>query len=973
MPIPGALAGGTQTTIRGGGNFTRYLAPHTPTVMLSFNPSVNASGKNNGSITYSSALSGTDTNVLKGMTVVISPTADYESDLKNDYENCHISYARAAATSTTLAIGMTNFQWTTAQFVTVLDTFAVHEKPILVASGVISKDFNITFRKPLPRIYGLYWDVVIASGATYDYSPTPSAVSMDKDGTITTWAWQVIEGGVLTHTSSSQNPTFTLDTGTHWLHLTVTDSFGNTNWFAALIAVVPSDYSSVVHQSDIGSVDNDLNNGISADLVAYGDVSTWIPGSAALVFIRAVYADATDAITVEMAGWLSTISETLTGDDTFGQDSQFSAKLIGVAEAMQPIQLPGYPVTELGGTVEWGDFTLVTPYISAWYAASEHSTVTNVAAFDFPSNYADYRFGTVDVPSGSLDDILAQLVTRAEGGLISWSPHGEIIFRKSLLYETVAATRDSAVVYATYATQDGAIINPQLPPANIFAFNTIIAGAASYNTTTKRPTPFASQAPGGFVPGALLEEIDGIILEKDLNLANAGAAAGQFAANHFFTASDSTLIELSLKGGYHALVPSGYQWHKMTMAATDWLYGLVFDSNTRFICLRRSATHNAADGALEIRITLRKETDGGSNYAPEIEFLPTQTSQEIPDYPIASFYPGIADADLSDDTYGDGFGDNNAGWQDDSLPDEQAAEETGPDSSALEVLRIPFRGGTISSGALTSAAAYLLRISGEALIQNKWTHTFDFTVNDSGWVDLSNFHGGPAYATYTPGTGWTHTDTARRPGSGTESRAAGIMFDYTVGSSVITRIAVTFDLTKGSYTFSTDPALNIQDTLTAFPGSSSVLLQVQQSNAVSGSGQTEVWTGTSSTGRVAAAVFSSADTTAPFAFSGSATIRKITLSGTGPNPFSGATETGKRGDAFYQDYQDGAAATAYATGKGLQIDSGDPSPVPPYKSDHTYEYALTGDGTTVDFAYVDPDGDATDNDDKHIRIEIFKL
>lgn len=920
MPYPGALPGAQQTRIRAGGSFQRYLVLHPPSIMLQFSPSVNASGKNNAGITYATAGSGSHTNVLLGMLVIVSPTSDYADDLKNDYENCHVTYARAAATSTTLSIGMTNFQWTTGDTVTVLDTFSVHHKPDLVDGTTLKKDFNITFRQPLPRIYDLYWDIALSTnGTTADYSPTPSAES------ISSWSWQVIENGTLTHTSASSTPTFTLDVGTAWLHLTVTDSNGNTNWFAALIAVVPDNYSSVVHEAVIGTVTNDLSSGLSAALVAYGSVSNWVPGSAALVFLRALYNDGTIDETVEMAGWLAGAEERWAGDEQWGRTQEFSAQLVGVGERLRSIKLAGYPVNEKAGPAKWGEFIRVTPYDAIWYALSEHSTAANVAALDLPSNYTSYRWGQMDVPGSSMAEALNELSFRAEGGMVNWSPNGEIVLRKSLLYETVPATRDAATVYATYQDIDGTIIDGQLPPPLAQAFGTVQAGAASYNTTTRKPLVFAAQAPGGFVPGALQETIDGIILEANLSFANTGAAAGQLAANHFLAGNDSTVLDLDMLPGYHALVPSAFQWHKASFAAADGLFGFAFDTNDRCLCLSQSVQIDSEQGSCSVRVSLRKETDGGDNYAPEVEFLPTQTSQRVPDYPIASFYPGLSDTDLSTDTYGTGLDDHNNGWQDNSLPDEQAAEET---YSENEVLRVPFRGGAVTSSALANGASYLLRISGEAKL--------------------------------TPGDLLVETQVDTWAVDGTTS--AYSQSSVTTTNDVPHRVNI-----EGTIAFDGEPKFADGQWAQASGGDWGSRVQddlVQFENG--------------------AALPDAIDETYndahryDFARTGDGTTMGIRFSdpsawGDNVGSFTATLfeRPARRGDAFYQDYQDGSAATAYVTGKGLQIDSADPSPVPSYNGGHTYEYELTGDGTTVSFEFVDPDGDATDNSNAFITIEII--
>lgn len=242
MPYPSALSAPNQETKRGGCFAERYLAVHTPTAQLQFHPNANSSANVNAVIPYTTALVGSHTNVLLGMTVIISPTSDYTADLRNHPELCFVSYIRLAATSTNLYLGATKYQFSTSDYVTVVNDYRVFERKLRAVSPLdIRRDWDIAFRKPKPRIYGLYSQAVFASGSTASISFTPSAEVMAASGTISTWLWNVGGGTITSGSTSTQNITVSFPLGTRYVHLTVTDSNGVSNYLTALIAVLPTE------------------------------------------------------------------------------------------------------------------------------------------------------------------------------------------------------------------------------------------------------------------------------------------------------------------------------------------------------------------------------------------------------------------------------------------------------------------------------------------------------------------------------------------------------------------------------------------------------------------------------------------------------------------------------------------------------------------------------------------------------------
>lgn len=748
MPYPSALSGADQIKYRNGTRSTRrYTVAHTPTVIFQFNPSANADGTSASQIPYSAMLDGAYTDVLQYMTVYVTPTTDYVNDLQTQPENCLRTYARKDPTSAILYIGLTAFQWTTASYVTVVDNFEIFEKHTVIVSGVIYKDSEIGYRAPLPRITGNYHRIVMTSGSAEDVSPTPTETAMASGESISSRTWAVIENGVVTKAvSTSATPTFNLDIGTHWLHLTTTDSNGNSNVSVAFVAIVPDDYSSVVSDFTIDDVSNSLENGLSASITAVADtgsqISTLVPGVFGMVFAEVVFTDNTKAQHVEMCGWFDApVQIELAGDEQFGIRKGYSTQLIGVKGASSSIRIPGLPFKHNSSPSTWGQVARCTVYDAIWYTLSEHSAIAHVASIEFPSNYTDYQFNpALQVPQGTLMDSVENQAFRASGGLVNYAPHGELVFAQSAIYAT--SGRDALTTYATYDAGENDAMRYAVtrPPVNRFALSSVQAGFALWNTTTNLPRVYRSIAPANQTPAALFEQLDSVIMTKNLSHTNALIESGKLAANHFFAANESLQLDVDFVDGYLTIVPSAFQWHKFNVPATVLLDGSSFDSNTRFLCTSVSIRYDVELGRFVTTGTFREETDGGDNYARETEFVPSSNTQVTPVYPEGTFSPFLDEFDVqsADDTYGDGFNDANSGIQDPTLPPEVADDNIGNNPGVLATVYVPLTGGVV--GISVSAGDYLLRVSGFgyiALQEATQVDTFSVAANNENFTSGS--------------------------------------------------------------------------------------------------------------------------------------------------------------------------------------------------------------------------------------------
>ncbi len=958
MPFPSALSAGNLTTKRGGGAFERYLIVHAPTVQLQFHPNAAASSNISGTIPYTTALSGAYTNVLLGMTVIISPTSDYAADLRNQPENCFVTYVRSAATSSVLAIGQTKYQFATTDYVTVLNDYRIFERKIrAISANDIRRDYDISYRTPKPRISGIYSQVAYASGSSATISFAPSAEVMASSGTISTWLWKVADGTITVGSSSTQNITATFPVGTRYVHLTVTDSHGVSNYLTAFIAVIPTSLNSVIHLDNQNfNITESLENGNSASFTALAD-GNWLDGTQAIVATQATYADGTSALTTSLVGWLKDINDNLAGDDTVGLVKQASANILGVAYYTSQIQSEGFFTELKTAPAIWGEFGRLTPYDCLWYLASEHTTLANVAALDYPSDHTDFKFTEINIPSGTVSEVLSTMAFRCLGGMPNYSPNGEIFLRTSLFYMVDNADRDAATVYASYTTDDGLSFDfSRVTDFEIKPVGQILMGCALYNTTTRIPRVYYSKAPAGDESGYLIEELDGIIMAANTSDTDARTTAGFFTANHYFAINENPVLTVSLLDGYHTLVPSAFQWHKFSLASTDTVSTAILTTDERFICTDVTIGYDDSLGRVAVKATFRKETYGGDNYLQETGYVNTNVPAAqpyTPQYePLPFLDTGLDSDDVYDSPNNDESGDE--GVQDPTLPPLQSGEAQGQSSNVIETLFVPLFANTavFSENALVNGASYIMRITGDGNVGiNEYEATWDFTQGQGGWATGAGSYGGA----YTPGVGFEDVDIGGQRELGLNLDIADNVFSafrvlgtvtYGGGNTATNTFAMYDNL---GFTSITNPLGNALPYTFAGAGLPHIINHID--------------------------VGISVDNVGPLG--GTGVVTGVYIAGSGGSPFVASSVISLsilsryRGDAYYWKYSD-SVGEQYPSGKGLYVNGSLPT-IPSYDSGHVYEIAFTGTGATVPFQYYDPENVYTDNDNVYLKVEIIAV
>ncbi len=738
MPFVGTIS--NQSAIRSGANFTRHLIVHTPDVVCQVQPSANASGLSNASITLGTPSIGSIAAIKSDYTVFITPTSDYKKDLQRLGSSEYlITYARNDGNGSTLDIGNTTFQWSTSQYVTVVKDVRVHQRKLRYDSNAIEyRDYDISWRKPKPRINGLETITLeITSGSTVSKSFTPSADAM-AGGTISSWLWDVDGNTISTGTTSTQNITVDFTAGTHLISLTVTNSDGISNKLSVVIYVIPRDYNSVL---ETGIVVSTLSHGADGHVCGfdkYSDISDLLPGSMAVVCTKVHFGDGTTKLTTDMVGWLGGINAQVVGDETWQRLQYASVGLLDVGYLMTGISLQSLPFELNASPSAWSHLASCTPLDMAWSIISEQSTVANVAAIDFESTYSDQTVKSYDTPNGTLIDIMRTLAFNNNAGSLQFAPHGEIVFDVSLPYSGTSV-RDAADTVVTLSYQDANEFNLTYPSAGVFAVQYVNAGATRYSSTQAKMRNFYGRAPAEVENGILEERIEYMVFPADGTTLSTTALVGRLAYNHWAAINENLSGSLDgVLGGYLELRQQENTWLKLSIAEGELPNSdLEFGSSDRFMLTSVSQDYDVENGRLFISLQIRKETGNTDNYSvlsQELFAAIVQASLGV--VPNVPAYPLLDGVD-NDDVYGDSYSDSTAGMPDPADEPTNNGVNNNDPSAIIETLQIPLTGQTVTTtNTFTSENDYLITLYGKGVVGQS-TEVSTVTFDTGGYANYT--------------------------------------------------------------------------------------------------------------------------------------------------------------------------------------------------------------------------------------------
>lgn len=881
MSFNTALVSGDYDKLRGtsslrpsfAGDVNLSLCPNTTVYSARVNQASFAASF--AQVTYDGG-SGTLANVRADMTILLSRTNSAAAAY-------HTGRIRKTPTSTIFYVNETSADVQDNDYIFVIDDFRIWDKLHRVSGGAILLDYEITFRQLLPIVYNLksaYAESIATGASIITLTLAPLAIAATSGATISTWAWSVGDGTITVGSSSTQNITVTFPAGFRWIHLTVTDSGSRSITRHIPVWAHDDTYPVQLLTHDELEVSATLDSGFNGTVAAFDGIDTLLDNTLVCAWGADTYNGAVASITgdnVHLVGRIRQSTDQAQADAVYTLLSDARLTIESPLAQIARLQELTFEVRFDATPTVWGDIKDLTLWRAVHFLLSEFSTFENLHSVNFSNTDSTYRFFGSKTQGGNILAAANDLAESINASLLMNSSGMCEVNRDAVLIDS--ADREALPIVANWTVED--IFDLQYEHDHVLTVGRVQASGGTYSTSANKITELLSLA-----PGVAQDYPEGQSnLTRQIVAANVSKNTAQAELNRrtgFTLAKAQTVDRLTIThpDGYHWLTPSNNQWYTFTLDGSETVKGLVLTTATRWLLTEVTTTHDGARGTKEVRATYSRETTGQAGQTINVP-PPSQTPLTIPLLPMPPLpalgispiwlpeIPVDEQLPLYDDPAGIVPTDGNAvvyctvnhvaratnaikaakpNWED--------VTPSGLADPILQVRLDPFGKG-----------AYLLTGG------NEWCYEFDFTASNGSWTTRSVFSGTPG--SYSGGTGWTHGDFRS---SAASSFYRGVEIERTFSSATITSIEMEFNLTKGSYTATSDyGVVRIHSPV------GTTRAQILRTAAVSGSGQTLTFTGLITQTSITLFLHSSVQASA--SYSGSATITKVTIRGTGVNPF----------------------------------------------------------------------------------------
>lgn len=948
--FPSALSSPQKTTLRASGYWARVLACLNTNEIV-FQAQANETIDSQPFITFDwdNATVGAYTDVWEGMVCFISAT----TDIRNFKYRGRV---RLAPSATEFFIDENATILNDGDYITVIrdtDLFARIRRDTLVDGSIVYHDLP-------PVTTGLPTSIVLYDSdndGEVTYTTVQEGIPVDADATaVDIWAWDVSGGGTFSIDDDElQNPTFTFEAGYHYLIRAIfEDDNGTENYQISHVYAVTRTFSAPVVKTVVaGSIQGDLDDGWTASLTAYADVSTLLDRTHVAVFAVERFGDnsSTPIISnVWMNGRIRSDSIQTQGSSEAGQEQQVTFAVEGITAYLRRLRIPNDIVRPTASPNEWGEIEAPNPYRMAIYALWAYTTLTNIASISVETGaFEDWQIGREPraIDGGSALDVLTALLWETVKAAPNYAPSGELLFAQSASFK---ADRSGIPVITTFELQDMREYTVDRDSSRTTA--QVIAFGGVYDSAANAIVLYTAQAPSiVYGDGGDTRELTRELLVMDSTATDAADEIGLRASNEFAYNNPKPLLRLSLFDSYAGvLIPTNYQRWRATIPTSSNTRGIAYGSSDNWQLQSVTLTINA-NGAIDASGEWQGETelDDAQTLA---SLLPNNLSNMNPVLPILPNDPAFPTDAL--ENYPTDTPDLEELQPIDPASAAQAYTPWPPDVAAeialnqgnanCKTLAVNYRwtSNVTSSWTTVLNDPYLMTVWGSALISNNgWIEIVDLKSTLDGFT--------VSQGTYTPGTGVVYTDTTTV--SGDAVRVAQI--ERTISSTTVTSVTMTFDLVKGTFTPSSPVAVIYIN--------GGIVATVNPADITDGTGKTLGWSGSTAVTNIIVQGVSSYDGVNPRTnYDGSVILTGLVIAGTGTNPFTGDPGTPLHADAFYTynlDDEGNEINVALLPG-GLYIDNVKYTPVPtapfpPFDPSHRYgNLPYTGTGNQLNARLV---------------------
>jgi hypothetical protein len=939
MPAVAEITAEQLATVRSGGMASECRIALCPnTIVFSAEITQTITDSVFAQFTWDNALQGAYTDCIAGQTVFITATDD-PAELRRPLFRGRV---RTEPSATDFFINESSLALLSGYIVTVIDTYEVWQRD---RNGLLYIDWDVTFTPLLPIVKDMQTFYYGENATEFQFTFTPTGQAMEEGETTDAYHWDIPGATYDSGDEDSQNITVTVPYGHIWAHLTITDTGGNANIFHFEILVCPRDDTAFLFEAhDSIQINAELASGLNASTTYFAGIEAVLNRTRCAVIAFDVYKAGSGVFNnIMFVGYLVNEDTGVAGDPISSTLAQTSFEIQSFTALAGQQFCPLLAIRNAAVPSAWDQINLPTPQRILSYLMTRYSTLGTLIPLDFQITDSTWFTGDYDLEGQTLLESINHVIEEINAGLIFY-PQGDARLEINANFGS-DAERDALphlILSGNIIAAD--LFDYTLPLPYYKTIGQVEAGFASFQTSGADTIKLDGLAPASaWLEGNEKPVILAQLLPADLTPTEAITAAQARIGNLLEWLQPPELINITLHDGWRFLTCSYQVWVTFDLTAADNPRGLAITPDMRYL-LQSLALTWSLDGTWSITGTCRLETQGGNSQIA-VSIAPTVIDTDLPVLPGLDDYDSFPPSntlnyqslDPGDDLQPYGKG---GLAQFKPLTTEDAGDiADGSPGLNCAVLKpsLNFKSNATRTTPNVTALnqPYIITVKGSARIgANEWIHTINFA---NGLEDFTIF---PPFGTQVGGQGVTTGDgVVGIPPAGIRS-----VFVYqTIASTTLTSVTMTFDIVKGTYTALTPAALIFLN--------GGIATSVIPALLPDGTGRTLVWTGSAVVTDIELQIVASYDDVLPYAYDGSATLKSVTITGEGTNPFTGDPGGELFGDGFYQ-WAGENPAELYPPARGLLIDSVQPSVPPAYNENHEYTLLFNGTGNVISFLYL---------------------
>lgn len=757
MPFPSALTSPQKTTLRSSGYWSRVMACLCPSEIV-FHALSSQAITNTPFITftYNTVTVGSFSAVWEGMVVYLSPTSDIRDAI-------YRGRVRLAPTSGVFYISENASILTVGMHILVVrdtDVFSRIRRDTLVDGSIVYRDLAPT-TKNLPFTTVLYDS---ANAGTVTFTPSQTGIPVDLAATtISTWAWSVSGTGTNSISNAAlQHPTFTFQAGYHYLvRVVYTDNNAQSNYQIIHVYVVTRTFSSpVVKPILTGSISSTLEDGWTASLTAYADVTTLVDRTHCAIFHVEHFGDNSSTPIVSnvlMNGRIRSDTITTEGSAEAGQLQQVTFTVEGITAYLRRLRIPSDIIRATTVPNEWGEIKEPNPFRMAMYALWTYTTLTNLGSLGVEDGaFSAWRIGGEprSIEGGYALDVLISILEPIKA-YPNFAPEGDIFLARTVSY---LAVRSGVVTVSTFELKD--MRDVDIVRDSSQTVSQVIGYGGAFGSGVNTFVLYTAQSPSIVYLEGETRELTREILTVNSTATAAAAELAVRTGNHFAYSNSKPVMSMTLFDSYAGVLrPTNFQRWNALLAASSNTLGMAYGA-ADFWQLQSVSLAITGDGSIDVTVSMPAETEFSdaqelaallpinlSNMNPVLPVLPNDPAN--PTDPL-ELYPTDTPA-LEDLQAIDPY--SAAQSMTPFTPDVAAQITAKQGNAGCKTLAINFKNSTNTLSAWTTllAANYLFSLSGSAKISSGTTiaTTYNFLTGTQSWVEALS-----GYANWVISEGW---------------------------------------------------------------------------------------------------------------------------------------------------------------------------------------------------------------------------